>query len=60
MNSLFSDALFSCNEPSAHEAESTFDAWAQPRPSSLDNILRFSQSYKSVTTSLGEVGLTQN
>ena len=60
MNSFFSDALFSCNDCSAHEADGKSDAWAQPRPSSLTNILRFSQSYTSVTTSLGEVGLTQN
>ncbi|MDA0940522.1 MAG: hypothetical protein O2990_05940 [Bacteroidetes bacterium] len=60
MNSLFSDALFSCHDFPAHEADGAFDAWAQPRPSSISNILRFSQSYTSVTTSLGEVGLTQN
>lgn len=60
MNSFFSDALLSCHGCSAHEAESTLDAWAQPRPSSITNILRYSQSYKAVNTSLGEVGLTQN
>jgi|SaaInl25SG_5_DNA_1037380.scaffolds.fasta_scaffold01292_2 hypothetical protein len=60
MNPFFSDALFSCNHCSAHEAEGTFDTWALPRPASISSILRFSQSYKTVTTSLGEVGLTQN